>query len=96
MCALIKEKEKEELEKEFKIKQNEDQKSCLLGLIQKKQETSEEELKELRKQINEYTENYKKTVLLTMQIENEIKMIEMSMQEKQKQIQRSQSIWVFI
>lgn len=75
------------MEKEFKIQQNENQKSCLLGLIQKKQESSEEELKELKQRINEYNENYKQTMLISMQIENDLNRLKLSIQEKQQQTQ---------
>ena len=58
-----------------------------MGLIQKKQESSEEELKELKQRINEYNENYKQTMLITMQIENDVNRLKLSIQEKQQHIQ---------
>ena len=58
-----------------------------MGLIQKKQESSEEELKELKQRINKYNENYKQTMLITMQIENDVNRLKLSIQEKQQHIQ---------
>ena len=58
-----------------------------MGLIQKKQESSEEELKELKQRINKYNENYKQTMLITMQIEIDVNRLKLSIQEKQQHIQ---------
>ena len=54
------EKEQERQEKEMKVQQNEKQKISILELIQKKQETAEDDIKQMKQAIDNYQKEYKR------------------------------------
>lgn len=80
------EKEQERQEKEMKIQQNEKQKIYILELIQKKQETSEDEIKQLNKASNDYQEEYKQNCLQVTQYENDIKTLNQEIEQEKSTV----------
>lgn len=80
------EKEQERQEKEMKVQQNEKQKIYILELIQKKQETSEDEIKQLNKASNDYQEEYKQNCLQVTQYENDIKTLNQEIEQEKSTV----------
>lgn len=86
MDQILIEKEQERQEKEMKIQQNEKQKIYILELIQKKQETSEDEIKQLNKASNDYQEEYKQNCLQVTQYENDIKTLNQEIEQEKSTV----------
>lgn len=70
----------------MKIQQNEKQKIYILELIQKKQETSEDEIKQLNKASNDYQEEYKQNCLQVTQYENDIKTLNQEIEQEKSTV----------
>lgn len=70
----------------MKVQQNEKQKIYILELIQKKQETSEDEIKQLNKASNDYQEEYKQNCLQVTQYENDIKTLNQEIEQEKSTV----------
>lgn len=82
----VSEKETEIILFEHKLQQNQNQKDSLLELIKTHRETSEEEIRALKKAIGDLTTDYNQLRIYEIKLESEIKTVEFSIQEKQDQL----------
>lgn len=82
----VSEKETEIILFEHKLQQNQNQKDNLLELIKTHRETSEEEIRALKKAIDDLTADYNQLRIYEIKLESEIKTVKFSIQEKQDQL----------
>ena len=80
------EKEQERQEKEMKVQQNEKQKISILELIQKKQETAENDIKQMKQAIDNYQVEYKQSCLQVTQYENDIKTLNQEIEQEESTV----------
>lgn len=82
----VSEKETEIILFEHKLQQNQNQKDNLLELIKTHRETSEEEIRALKKAIDDLSADYNQLRIYEIKLESEIKTVKFSIQEKQDQL----------
>lgn len=68
------------------MQQNQNQKDNLLELIKTHRETSEEEIRALKKAIDDLSADYNQLRIYEIKLESEIKTVKFSIQEKQDQL----------
>lgn len=82
----VSEKMGEKMQFEHKLQQNQDQKDKLLELIKTNRETCENEIRDLKKAIDELSTACKQLKIDEPKLENDIETVKFSVEEKQEQL----------